>query len=46
MTTVRWTREVDGITYVAETPEVSHGVHHVTAELLEQMLTELGWNPA
>lgn len=45
MSTESWTRVIDGTTYTAMTPEVSPGVHHVTSELLEQMLRELGWAP-
>lgn len=43
MTTDEWTRTTDGTEYHAILEQVSPGVYHVTVELMEQMLTELGW---
>ena len=41
-----WTRVVDGVTYHSYLRETEPGVYHVSAELMEQMMRELGWEPA
>jgi hypothetical protein len=41
-----WTKVVDGVTYHSYLRETEPGVYHVSAELMEQMMRELGWERA
>lgn len=40
-----WLKEVDGVTYESHLREAEPGVYHVSTELMEQMMRELGWTP-